>query len=138
METEERKYLEERLFQAVKEFRHLADREHDYVATRTSYYLLAESILLLGFATILTRTGDGNIPAEILVVIAGMMVSLFWFFVGWDHDSSLKVARGRYNSTFCFSAGLLHSVVFFLHLSTGGLYKGNRGDNRILCTLPGY
>lgn len=64
-------------YSKINPLRECVDREHDLLNTRTSLFLLWQSILMAGFA--ITSAGHGVL---ILISTLGMVSSVVWLYIG--------------------------------------------------------
>jgi len=56
-----------------------AIREHERLHSRTGIFLLWQSVLFAGYATLSSQNGDGK---HIIVALVGLVLSIIWLYVG--------------------------------------------------------
>jgi len=77
----------------VETARHLADREYDYVYSRSNYFILSESILLTAFLLAFNMSFTLGHLIYISIALVGLAVSSWWIAIGFRNRRSLDAAR---------------------------------------------
>lgn len=58
---------------------------------RASFFLLAESMLLLAFATVLP-----TIRIAVILILFGIVFTILWTYINWRHTAVYSHVRNRY------------------------------------------
>jgi hypothetical protein len=81
------------LVHSVETIRHLADREHDYVYSRSNYFILSETILLTAFILAIDKPIGLSCLLYIPIALSGLFISCLWIKIGYQSKIVLKVVR---------------------------------------------